>query len=395
MPIDWMALAQTMREELSAHRRDLHEHPELSFEEVRTAGIVAKELGALGLEVTTGVGKTGVVGVLDGKRDGPTIMVRCDMDALPVTEANSADYISQTPGKMHACGHDGHTAIGLAVAKMLTAHRDQIAGRVKFIFQPAEEIGLGAAAMIADGALDNPKPDVAVGLHLFNDLPIGEVSLTPGPAMASSDNWTITIKGKGGHGAVPEQTRDPIVAGAQIVNALQTIVSRNVSAFDTAVVSVTMFHAGDANNVIPPSAQLAGTFRAYTPETRRFIGQRLREIATGIAAALQCEADVLIEPMTQPVINDAVVTTRLNKAFSAINNTRQLHFLDNVRWMAGEDMALFLERVPGTYMFVGSANHARELDYPHHHPRFDFDEDALPIGAGLLAAAVAEYVMPE
>jgi len=395
MTVDWMTLAYAMRDELSARRRDFHEHPELSFEEVRTAGIVAQELGKLGLEVTTGVGKTGVVGVLDGTRDGPTVMVRCDMDALPVTEANHTDYISQTPGKMHACGHDGHTAIGLAVARMLTTHRDQIAGRVKFIFQPAEEIGLGAAAMIDDGALDNPKPDVCVGLHLFNDMPVGNIGLTPGPMMASSDNWTITIKGKGGHGAVPEQTHDPIIAGTQIVSALQTIVSRNVSAFDTAVVSVTTFHAGDAFNVIPPSAQLTGTFRTYKPEIRTFIGERMRAIATGIAAALQCEADVLIEPMTQPVINDPAVTARLHEAFSQINGARPLNLLDNVRWMAGEDVALFLERIPGTYIFVGSANRERELSYPHHHPRFDFDEEALPIGAGLLATAVAAYMMAE
>ena len=394
MPIDWMSRAQAMRDELVARRRDLHRHPELAFEEVRTAGIVAQELGALGLEVATGVGKTGVVGILDGTRDGPTVMVRCDMDALPVLEANQADYISQIPGKMHACGHDGHTAIGLGLARMFSEQREKLVGRIKFVFQPAEELALGAQAMIDDGVLANPAPDVCLGLHLRNDLPVGEVGLTPGPAMSSADDWRMTIRGAGGHGALPEQARDPIVAGAQIVTALQTIVSRNVSALDTAVVSVTTFHSGETTNVIPPEAVLTGTFRAYLPETRELIGRRLREIATGIAAALQCKADIEFFQLTPPLFNDPAVVNRLLEAFRQVDTPRSLQWLDHVRWMAAEDMALFLQKVPGVYMFVGSADKARQLDYPHHHPRFDFDEDALPIGAGLLATAIAAYVLP-
>jgi amidohydrolase len=383
-----------MRDELVARRRDFHEHPELAFQEVRTAGIVANELGALGLEVQTGIGKTGVIGILDGEHDGPTIMVRCDMDALPVQEANDVEYISQTHGKMHACGHDGHTAIGLAVAKMLVAHRDQIAGRVKFVFQPAEETGEGAYAMIRDGALLDPAPQVSVGLHLWNNLPVGEVGLTSGPIMSSCDVWKIIVRGAGGHGALPEQTHDPIIAGAAIISALQTIVSRNVSALDTAVITAGMFHGGEARNVIPSSAQITGDFRAFTPHTRDLVARRLREVATGVATALQCEADVIFEALTLPVINDPEVTARLQRALGKINSPRPLQIYDNVRWMAAEDMAAFLEKVPGTFILVGSANHERHLDYPHHHPRFDFDEDALPIGAGLLAASVAEYIFP-
>ncbi len=251
MPMDWMSSAQSLRDEMVERRRDLHRHPELGFDEVRTAGIVAKELGELGLEVITGVGKTGVVGILDGKRDGPTVMVRCDMDALPIVEANHTDYISETPGKMHACGHDGHTTIGLAVAKMLAEKRQEMAGRIKFVFQPAEEIGYGAQAMIDDGVLTNPAPQVCLGLHLLNNLPFGEIGLTAGPIMSGADVFTVTIRGSGGHGAQPEQTRDPIAAGAQIISALQTVISRNVSGLDTAVLSVTTFHAGEAPNVIP------------------------------------------------------------------------------------------------------------------------------------------------
>ncbi len=395
MAIDWMTNAQALRDELIARRRDLHRHPELAFEEVRTAGIVAGELTALGLEVMTGVGKTGVVGVLEGSREGPTVLVRCDMDALPVPEANQTDYISETPGKMHACGHDGHTAIALAVAKMLTAQRDRLAGRIKFVFQPAEEIAGGARAMIADGVLADPVPQVCLGLHLWNDLPLGEVSITEGPSMAGTDDWTILIRGSGGHGALPEQTRDPIVAGAQIVNALQTIVSRNVSGLDTAVVSVCVFQAGATNNVIPAEARLAGTFRSYRPEVHDLVERRLREVASGIAGAMGCQTEIETRQLTPPLLNDSATNRRLRDAFSHINAPRPLHWQDRVRTMAAEDMALFLQEVPGTYMFVGSANPARDLAYPHHHPRFDFDEEVLPLAAGLLATAVADYVLSE
>jgi amidohydrolase len=391
--IDWMAQAQALRDELVACRRDLHRHPELAFEEIRTAGIVAAELGKLGLEVQTGIGKTGVVGILEGAQDGPTILARFDMDALPVREANQTEYVSQTEGKMHACGHDGHTSIGLAVAKMLTAHRAQIAGRIKFVFQPAEETGKGAPAMIKDGVLDTPVPTVALGLHLWNAMPVGYIGVTGGPTMAGANDFYITIRGKGGHGAIPEETHDPIVAGAQIVNALQTIVSRNVSALDTAVVSVCTFHAGHATNVIPGEAKLTGTFRAYSQERTDLLMERLREITTGIASAMGCEADVELVRLTPPLINDEAVSARLRAAFGQVK--APLHLLDSARTMAAEDMAFFLEKLPGVFFFVGSANAARELDFPHHHPRFDFDEDALPVGAGLLATAIASYVIPE
>lgn len=394
MPIDWMSRAQAMRNELVERRRDFHRHPELAFEEIRTAGIVARELSAFGLEVTAGVGKTGVVGILEGQREGPTVMVRCDMDALPITEANTTDYISETPGKMHACGHDGHTAIALGVAKMLTEQRESLAGRIKFVFQPAEEVAAGANAMIADGVLENPAPDVCLGLHLFNELPFGEIGLTDGPSYASSADWKIVVKGSGGHGALPEQARDPIVAGAQIVNALQTIVSRNVSALDTAVVSVTMFNAGYARNVIPSQAELAGTFRTYMQQTHELVDRRLREIASGIAQSLECVADIETRQLTPPLLNDPKVLAQLREAYSQINAPMPIHYLNAVRTMGSEDMAIFLQKVPGTYLFVGSADSARHLDFPHHHPRFDFNEDALPLAAGLLATAIASYVVP-
>jgi amidohydrolase len=395
MPIDWMARAQALREQMVARRRDLHQHPELGFEEVRTAGIVARELGELGLEVSSGVGKTGVVGILDGERDGPTVMVRCDMDALPITEANTVDYASQTPGKMHACGHDGHTAMALGVAQMLSEQRGKLAGKVKFVFQPAEEIAQGAQAMIADGVLDSPTPEVCIGLHLWNYLPIGEVALAKGPIMAGADDWTITVRGYGGHGALPDQARDPLIAGVQIINALQTIISRNVGGLDTAILSTTTFHAGTTHNVIPAEATFGGTFRTYQPPIHDMVERRLREIATGIAAAMQCEAQVVTHQLTPPVVNDAAVVDRLRHAFSQINGPRPLTWNDTERSMVAEDVSLFLNKVPGVFLLVGSANPARQLNFPHHHPRFDFDEDVLPIGAGLLATAIADYVLAD
>src|SRR5689334_17777202 len=237
--MDFKAQAEALRDELIARRRDLHMHPELGFEEVRTAGIVAEELRQLGLEVQTGVGKTGVVGILEGAHDGPTVLVRADMDALPILEENTFEYASTVPGKMHACGHDGHTTIALGVAKLLSQQRDNLAGCVKFVFQPAEEIVSGAKAMVADGVLQNPRPEVTLGLHLWNSMPLGKLGVGAGPVMAGAYTFTIKIVGKGSHAAQPSAGIDPVVCAGQMIGALQTIVSRNVDALDNAVISVT------------------------------------------------------------------------------------------------------------------------------------------------------------
>lgn len=389
MSIDWVSQADTIRAELIERRRDFHRHPETAFQEVRTAGVVARVLTELGLEVTTGLGKTGVVAVLDGAHDGPTILLRCDMDALPVLEDTGLAFVSENVGKMHACGHDGHTAIMLGVASLLTGQRDHLAGRVKFIFQPAEEIASGAQAMIDDGALRTPEASYAFGLHLWNELPLGTVSITEGAMMAGADMFTITIRGSGGHAALPDQTRDPVLAGAQIVSALQSIVSRNVGPMDTAVVSVTMFHAGEAQNVIPGEVRLGGTFRTFLPETHDRVERRLNEIVTGIAAAMGCEATLESRQLTPPLINNADTNQRLREVFADLPFAEPLNMIDNQRTMAAEDMAVIMEHVPGTYLFVGSATPGQTA-WPHHHPKFDIDERALPMGAALLCAAVAD-----
>jgi amidohydrolase len=390
--IDFKAQIAARQSDWIARRRDLHSHPELAFTEVRTAGIVASELTRLGLEVQTGVGQTGVVGMLEGDADGPTVLVRADMDALPIHEENEVDYVSQTPGVMHACGHDGHTTVLLAVAEMLSARRDQITGRVKFVFQPAEEVGRGAQAMIDDGVLSDPAPEVALGLHLWNEMPLGVVALVDGPMMASAGDFQIKVTGRGGHGGIPDDARDPIVAASQIVLALQTIVSRNLKPTDAGVVSVTTFKAGDSFNVIPPAALLRGTIRAFETRVMALLTERIRAIAEGIAASMGCSADVYVEQLTLPVANAPDVNARLRPVFQQIAPDVQL--IGDFRMMVAEDMSYFLDRLPGTFFLVGSANPQRHLDYPHHHPRFDFDEAAIPLAVELLAAAVASYVLP-
>lgn len=379
-----------MRDELVARRRDLHQHPELAFEEVRTAGIVAQELSNLGLEVQTGVGKTGVVAILEGDSDGPTVLVRADMDALPIEEANQTDYISQTSGKMHACGHDGHTTIALGVARLLSGYRSQMAGRVKFVFQPAEEIASGARAMIDDGVLENPRPDVGLGLHLWNDLPLGTIGMTTGGLMAGSSIFAINITGKGGHGAQPQLTVDPVVCAAHIITALQTILSRNVDPAATGVISVTRVRAGEAHNVIPQTAELTGTMRTYSTEVRDLMVRRMQEIATGVASAMNCTAEVEVRHLTIPVINDPEVGATLSRKFAQMVGEDKLDH--DIRLMVGEDVSYLMQDIPGMFFLVGSANAERGLNYGHHHPRFDFDEDALPLSVALLSAAVGEYV---
>ncbi len=377
---------------LRALRRDFHRHPELGFQEQRTARIVAAELSQLGMEVQTGVGQTGVVGLLAGQRPGPTVLLRFDMDALPISEENDVDYRSQNDGVMHACGHDGHMAIGLGVARLLAARRAQMAGALKFVFQPAEE-GLGGAfAMIADGVLQNPRPDVALALHLWNHLPVGLVRVADGPCMASSSVFTLSVRGKGGHGAAPHKATDPVLAAAHIVAALQSIVSRNVDPLDSVVVTVGQFSAGSSFNVIPERAELRGTVRSYDAGTHRLIYRRILEMARNMATAFGCEAGMETVAIVPAVVNDPAVVHVVRAAAAAVVGPQNVV---GGRDMASEDMGHILEEVPGCYFFVGSCNEAAEYHFPHHHPRFDFDERAMITGVAAMASAAAHYVLAE
>jgi len=393
---NFLAEAEELFEYTRSLRRDFHKHPELGFTEIRTAGIVANELKALDMEVTTGVARTGVVGTLEGGAPGPVVLVRFDMDALPVTEETGAEYASITPGVMHACGHDGHTAIGLTVAKMLYAHRKELAGSVKFVFQPAEEgtcgqeIG-GNEMMIREGVLENPKPDIVLALHLWNEKPLGWVHVAGGPVMAGAEHFKITVTGKGGHGAIPQETFDPLLAASQIITALQSIVSRNVDPLGTAVVSVTMLHAGDAFNVIPPEAKLEGTIRTFDLVVREIVLKRFSEIVNGVADAMGCVAEFEVIRLTPALVNTNEIAARVQESAEHLLPDAELD-KSGYLTMGAEDMAFMLEKVPGCFFFVGSANQEKGLTYGHHHPRFDFDEAVLPRAAALMANAVTEFL---
>jgi amidohydrolase len=381
-------LAEARQLDLIAWRRDLHRHPELGFQEIRTAGIVARHLGELGVEVQTGVAQTGVVGVLEGARPGPVVMLRFDMDALPIAEENTHEFISQTPGVMHACGHDGHVAIGLGVATLLARHRSELAGTVKLVFQPAEEGLGGALAMIKAGVLTNPRPDVALGMHVFSSLPAGLVAANGGPIMAAAERFRIVVKGKGGHGAAPHETIDAVVAAAQVVAVLQTVVSRNASPSEVAVVTVGSFHAGTAFNIIAEQAELWGTIRTFDPATRQMVLRRVREVVENTARAMGASAELDLEEMTIATINDAAVAARVRQAAERVVGAERV--TANQRWMASEDMSYFLRQIPGCFFFLGGARTANE--YPHHNPRFDFDEAVLPDGVAILCETAASYL---
>ncbi len=386
--MDYVAEAKEIERDLIAWRRDLHRHPELGFAEVRTAGIIAHHLSELGLKVQTGVGRTGVVGLLEGRQPGSVVMLRFDMDALPITEENATDYVSQTPGVMHACGHDGHVAIGLGVATLLARHRSELSGSVKFVFQPAEEGMGGAVEMIKDGALQNPRPDVTLGLHIFNQLPLGLVAAGEGPVMAAAERFHCTVTGRGGHGAMPHQTVDAVVVAAQIVTVLQTVVSRNVDPAEPAVVSVGSLHAGSAFNIIAEQAELWGTIRTFDEAARQMVLRRVREVVEGTAHMLGASAQLGIEELTVAVVNDVAVSARVREAAARVVGAE--HVSAQQRWMASEDMSYFLREVGGCFFFLGSARHPSE--FPHHNPRFDFDEGVLPQGVAVLCETVASYL---
>lgn len=377
-----------------AMRRDFHAHPELGFNEIRTGGIVAKELEGLGLEVTKGVGKTGVVGYLEGAKPGPTILLRFDMDALPITEDTGAEYSSINKGVMHACGHDGHTAIGLTVAKILNEHKNELKGNIKFCFQPSEEgtngeeIG-GALMMIKDGVMDSV--DKTLSLHLWNDKPLGWLHVGAGPVFAGAELFIIKLTGKGGHGALPETTIDPVVCAAHITTALQTIVSRNIEALKPAVVSVTSIQAGTAFNVIPQTAELWGTIRTFDPDIRKTVIERFNQIVKGTAEAMNCQVEITVKEVTLPVTNDEEVTASVfNSATSLFPNLEIA--TNSYLTMGAEDMGYMQDKAKGTYFCIGSANDEKNLNYSHHHPKFDFDEKALINGVALMATAAADLL---
>jgi amidohydrolase len=318
------------------------------------------------------------------------LLIRFDMDALPIVEETGAPYASQTEGVMHACGHDAHTAIGLSVAKLLHKYKDSFKGTIKLVFQPAEEGMGGALRMVEEGVMENPRPDYSLSLHVWNEESIGEIIVTTGPAMAGAEMFSVKISGKGAHGAAPHQGRDPIVAAAQIITALQSISSRNVDPLESAVVSVTAFQSGTAFNIIPPAVELKGTVRTFQPEIRDLVHRRMREIIGGIAEAMECTAEISIEDVTPAVINDAELSALVREEAAKV--LPDANVKDGLRTMGSEDMAYMMDDIPGCYMFIGSKNDKENLIYGHHHPKFDIDEEAMVNGISLIGAAAVRIL---
>jgi hippurate hydrolase len=369
-------------DELAAIRRDLHAHPEIGFEEVRTSGIVAEKLAQWGIEVHRGLGGTGVVGVLKGKGNGSRrVGLRADMDALPMDENTNLKWRSTIPGRFHGCGHDGHTTILLGTARYLAETRN-FDGTVHFIFQPAEEGLGGALAMIKDGLFEKFPCDEIYGLHNAPDLNHGELAILPGPAMAGADFFDITINGYGAHGAMPERSKDPIVIAMALVQALQSIVSRNVIPTEAAVVSITQIHAGSAYNVIPGDAKLAGTMRAFSDEVRALMRERMRAICAGLAAAFQVEIDVDIRDIFRVLVNQEEHSKVVAEAAQAVVGPANVKTRAQPK-MGSEDFADMLQAVPGAYFWLG-----HDGSVPVHNPAFTLDDKILPVGASIFARII-------
>ncbi len=371
-------------DEMVRARRRLHVSPELSLVEFDTARFVADTLGTYGLdEVRTQIGQTGVLGTLVGGRPGPVTLLRADMDALPIRELNAVDYVSAREGVMHACGHDGHVAILLAAAKTLAERRSEIAGTLVFCFQPGEEGAAGNRLMIEDGALENPHVDRTFALHLYSGLDVGRIGVRDGAFFASADEFILTIRGRGGHGAMPQNSVDPIVAGAHIVTMLQTIVSREIAPKDPAVFTVGQFTSGTTFNVIPDEALLKGTVRAFDAGVRASMPERLRRIAGGLAEALRVEIEVDYRWSYPPTVNAVEPNDVVRAVGRELLGAENVVEHDIVMW--AEDMSFMQELRPGAYFIVGSRGGDASA-YPHHNARFDIDERSLDVGYRMMVA---------
>jgi len=372
---------ESLTEELIELRRDFHKHPELGFEEYRTSEIVAKYLRECGLEVKTGVAKTGVVGLLKGNNPGRTVLLRADMDALPIQEENDVSYKSIYDGKMHACGHDGHVAMLLVAAKILAKYRDEIKGNIKFVFQPNEE-DAGARKMIEEGVLKNPRVDAALGLHLWSPINSGKIGITPGPVMAAHDNFKLTIKGKGGHTSAPQSSIDPIITAANIIQTIQMIQTREINALTPTLIMFGKVNGGTAPNIIPEKVELEGSLRYLyegKDEDEERPKKRFERIIKSICEAHRTEYKLEFIPSSATVINNKELTNLVRCEAERIVNNSQSDIVSYV-CMAGEDFSEFSIEVPSTLTFIGTGNKKKGSNYVHHHPRFNIDEDTLAIG---------------
>lgn len=378
-------------ERLVRIRRDLHRHPELGFQETRTAGLVQARLEELGIPSRSQIAGTGVLGSIQGGRPGPTLLLRADMDALPLQELSEVPYRSVYDGKMHACGHDAHVAILLGAAEVLQENREQLPGRVQLCFQPAEEGPGGAAPMIEAGVLRDPGVDMALGLHVWSEIPRGEVALVPGPFMASTDSFECRILARGGHGAAPHRTPDPVLTAAQVMLAWQTVLSRELDPLQPAVLSVCSIHGGTACNIIPHEVVLRGTVRTFDDTVREAIPAAMERILAGTTRAQGCRGEFRWEPLYPALVNHPELTQRLGEVVEGMAG-RLRHQVEPAPCMGGEDMAFFLREVPGCYLFLGAGDPEAAETVPHHSPHFDIDERCLPLGAELLVRGTWHFL---
>ncbi len=378
-------------QEIVALRRHLHQHPELGGEEHDTSEKVQEKLEEHGIAFTSGYAKTGVLGVIEGGKPGKTVALRADMDALPIEEKNGHDFVSEVEGAMHACGHDAHTAMLLGTARVLMERRNEFAGTVKLLFQPAEEVPPGGAiAMIRDGALENPHVDAVFGLHVASDMPAGQIGVREGPGSAGSDRFRAVIQGKGGHAARPQSAIDPVVIASQIVLALQTLVAREVDPMEAAVVSTTAIQAGEAFNVIPDTAELRGTVRTLSPAVREHLQQRVPEVIEGVGRALRAEVTAEFILGYPGIVNDPAMTEIVRQA--AIEVAGEENVVVNELGMGGEDFSYFSLERPGCFFRVGTRNEERGIVWGHHHPKFDVEEEGMINGMATMANAVLKYL---
>ena len=388
----------TQAASIAAVRRDIHAHPELCFEEVRTADVVAQKLTEWGIPIHRGLGKTGVVGIVkgrDGGASGRAIGLRADMDALPMQEFNTFAHASQHPGKMHACGHDGHTAMLLAAAQHFAKHRN-FDGTVYLIFQPAEEGGGGARVMIEDGLFEQFPMQTVFGMHNWPGMPVGTLAVSPGPVMASSNEFKITIRGKGGHAALPHTGIDPVPIACQMVQAFQTIISRNKKPVDAGVISVTMIHAGEASNVVPDSCELQGTVRTFTIEVLDLIEKRMKQVAEHTCAAHEATCEFEFVRNYPPTVNSAAEAEFARKVMAGI--VGETNVLVQEPTMGAEDFAFMLQAKPGAYCFIANGEGAhREMGHGGgpctlHNPSYDFNDDLIPLGATYWVRLAEEWL---
>jgi amidohydrolase len=377
------------QKELVNNRRKIHSFPELGFDENKTAKLITDHLSSLGLDFESGIASTGIACLIDSGKPGKTVLVRADMDALPIVEENNVEYISKNKGAMHACGHDGHSSVLMGLASEIKEDIESIipCGRVLLVFQPAEEGGGGADKMIESGILERYNVSEAFALHVWNHIELGKIGVVNGTMMASVDEFNIKVIGKSGHGALPEHTIDPIVVSAHIITALQTIVSRNTDPLDSCVVTVGSLHAGDAFNVIPEVATLIGTVRTYSKKVYNTVPGLITRISTGIAESFGAKAEVKYSRVNKPTINNPkmveIVIEASKKVLGADSVTEE-----NARTMGGEDFSAFLDKVPGCYFFIGSRNETKGFTSSHHNSKFDFDEDSLGIGLAVIKEVI-------